>query len=98
MQGATCQCKNGVILGFFSGASCSDRIFGLLNTIASEVPSENDIKQLMAHKLVVLAGDLSKPCLGVSESVYGTLQQEVSHIIHCGAVVNSVLPYSGWFC
>ena len=79
-----------------TGVSANDRVVNLLHTIASELHSvEDSVAQLMASKLVVLAGDLSKPCLGVSENSYVRLQEEVTLIIHCGAVVNSVLPYSG---
>ena len=67
----------------------------LLHTIASELHMEDSVAQFVDSKLVVLAGDLSKPCLGVSEESYVTLQRKVSLIVHCGAIVNSVLPYDG---
>lgn len=47
------------------------------------------------EKLVIMAGDLSKPGLGLNEEDYTTLCEEVDTIIHNGAIVNSVLPYSG---
>lgn len=47
------------------------------------------------EKLVVVAGDLSLPKLGLSTDDYSTLCEKVDTIIHNGATVNSVLPYSG---
>ncbi len=46
-------------------------------------------------KLVVMVGDLSAPQLGLNTDDYATLCEEVDTIIHNGATVNSVLPYTG---
>lgn len=51
-----------------------------------------------AEKLVVMAGDLSRPGLGLATGDYTTLCEEVDTVIHNGAIVNSVLPYSGTMC
>lgn len=47
------------------------------------------------EKLVVMEGDLSKPKLSLSGEDYATLCEKVDTIIHNGAAVNHVLPYSG---
>jgi len=45
-------------------------------------------------RLEVVAGDISKPRLGLSEEIWNRLADEVDVIIHNGAQVNWMLPYS----
>jgi L-aminoadipate-semialdehyde dehydrogenase len=45
-------------------------------------------------KLDVVTGDISKPQLGVSKEVWDRLAAEVDVVIHNGAQVNWMLPYS----
>ncbi len=44
-------------------------------------------------RLVALPGDLSQPLLGLSETTFDQLAQEVDVIYHCGAWVNFARPY-----
>jgi len=46
-------------------------------------------------KMKVVAGNLAEPNLGLNSMDYNELCESVDTIIHNGAVVNSVLPYSG---
>ncbi len=48
-------------------------------------------------RLEVLAGDLMKPRFGLSEAIYGRLEEEVDVIVHNGALVNHVLDYERLF-
>ncbi len=48
-------------------------------------------------RLVVLAGDLMKPRLGLSQEVYGRLCEEVDCVVHNGALVNHALSYRQLF-
>ncbi|KAK5626701.1 hypothetical protein RRF57_002416 [Xylaria bambusicola] len=45
-------------------------------------------------RLSVVVGDITKPSLGVSQDSWDRLSQEVDIIIHNGAQVNWMLPYS----
>ncbi|MCH0540329.1 thioester reductase domain-containing protein [Streptomyces sp. MUM 203J] len=47
--------------------------------------------------LEVLAGDLGEPCLGLDEGTWHRLADTVDLIVHSGALVNHVLPYSQLF-
>ncbi|RMZ75817.1 hypothetical protein DV737_g5114, partial [Chaetothyriales sp. CBS 132003] len=45
-------------------------------------------------KLEVVAGDISKPQLGLSQEIWDRLADEVDVVVHNGAQVNWMLPYS----
>ena len=45
-------------------------------------------------RLIAVAGDLSKPLLGMDDLQFKSLALEIDSIIHCGAEVNLIKPYS----
>jgi amino acid adenylation domain-containing protein/thioester reductase-like protein len=47
-----------------------------------------------AERIVSVAGDLGEPLFGMGEGDFGALAREVEVVIHAGAVVNLVYPYS----
>jgi len=57
-----------------------------------------DVKLFEDHlkkgSVVVVAGDLSKPKLGMSPHTYGLLATHITTIFHCGSLVNHVWEYS----
>jgi thioester reductase-like protein len=54
-----------------------------------------DAGSLHRRRILALAADLSHPRLGLSEEQFGTIATGVDAILHCGAAVNWVYPYSG---
>lgn len=56
-----------------------------------------DIRQLSEGRLDVLAGDLAKPHLGLSEADWSRLAEQVDLIVHPAALVNHKLPYAQLF-
>lgn len=52
---------------------------------------------LAAEHLVVLAGDISEPSLGLDDSTWDRLADAVDLIVHPAALVNHVLPYEQLF-
>ncbi|QBI55454.1 carboxylic acid reductase [Streptomonospora litoralis] len=52
---------------------------------------------LAAQNLEVVAGDLAEEQLGLDATTWNRLADEVDLIVHAGALVNHVLPYSGLF-
>jgi thioester reductase-like protein len=48
----------------------------------------------LARGVVPVSGDLGEPLLGLSESAFEDLAGEVDAVIHAGAAVNLVYPYS----
>ncbi|WP_428263776.1 amino acid adenylation domain-containing protein [Haliangium sp.] len=45
-------------------------------------------------RIEVVPGDLSRPCLGLSDAAYQRLADSVEAVIHCAAAVNLVAPLS----
>jgi amino acid adenylation domain-containing protein len=45
-------------------------------------------------RVAVLAGDLSKPLLGLDANTFKEVASSIDSIIHCGAAVNLIKPYS----
>mmetsp|Transcript_3298 Transcript_3298/g.8829 ORF Transcript_3298/g.8829 Transcript_3298/m.8829 type:complete len:1112 (-) Transcript_3298:68-3403(-) len=54
-------------------------------------PNGNEI---LDSQLIAIAGDLSKPLLGMDALRFKTLALEIDSIIHCGAEVNLIKPYA----
>lgn len=52
---------------------------------------------MAAGRLVVLAGDLAAPRLGLATEVYESLAEEVDLIVHSGALVNHLYSYEQLF-
>lgn len=52
------------------------------------------VPEEMKGRIVPLCGDFSLPCLGLEQAAWDRLVNEVDTIVHCGALVNMVLPYS----
>nr|WP_266096581.1 thioester reductase domain-containing protein [Rubrobacter marinus] len=48
----------------------------------------------MSERLVPVTGDLSEPLLGLSEEAFEEQADEVDAVIHAGAMVNLIYPYS----
>ena len=47
-----------------------------------------------SERIVPVAGDLGEPLLGLSEGDFDALAREVDMVIHTGAMVNLIYPYS----
>merc|ERR1712176_1110265 len=50
--------------------------------------------EILDSRLIAVAGDLSKPLLGMGDLQFKSLALEIDSIIHCGAEVNLIKPYS----
>jgi len=51
-------------------------------------------KQSFKNRLIPVVGELAQPLLGLSESDFYSLANQIDVIYHCGAMVNFVYPYS----
>lgn len=54
-------------------------------------------QELAADHLVVVAGDMAEPQLGLDDRTWKRLADDVDVIVHAGALVNHVLPYNHLF-
>ena len=57
--------------------------------------SLSNVRLTFDQKVLVVLGDLSQPLLGLKEDTFHSLSKSVDIIIHNGARVNHVLPYTG---
>jgi thioester reductase-like protein len=55
--------------------------------------AHGDDHHALDSKLIAVAGDLSKPLLGMDSLQFKALALEIDSIIHCGAEVNLIKPY-----
>ena len=74
--------------------SAEDRVMQILRKLQAE-SGNTDSTVKGVEKLIVMSGDLSLPNLGLESEDYTRVCDEVDTIIHNGATVNHVLPYSG---
>eukprot|EP00529_Nitzschia_sp_RCC80_P008612 CAMPEP_0113494810 /NCGR_PEP_ID=MMETSP0014_2-20120614/29294_1 /TAXON_ID=2857 /ORGANISM="Nitzschia sp." /LENGTH=1147 /DNA_ID=CAMNT_0000388705 /DNA_START=150 /DNA_END=3593 /DNA_ORIENTATION=+ /assembly_acc=CAM_ASM_000159 len=63
-----------------------------VNDQENETP-QSAAEDLLDSHLIAVAGDLSKPLLGMQELQFKSLAVEIDSIIHCGAEVNLIKPY-----
>lgn len=63
--------------------ACEERLFSHLARLRVVVPKAN---------VVVLPGDLSHDCVGMSDVDYARMTEELDTIVHAGAIVNFTLP------
>ena len=78
-----------------TGAAHSN-LLGLLEEVAAP-DLKAGLPQALESKVIVLEGDLSKPLLGLDETVFADLASTVDVIIHNGAHVNHLLSYQSTF-
>ena len=45
---------------------------------------------------VAIAGDLALRRFGLAPSAFAELASRITHIVHCGVIVNHALPYSAY--
>ena len=64
----------------------------LISTLRDVVGGERAIAAMSSH-LRVVAGDLTKPQLGLPDAVYEQLARTTSAIVHCAADVSLAKPY-----
>lgn len=65
-----------------------------LETIRTNLRSYDLADAARSERLVMVAGDLAEPLLGMGEEDFDALAREVDFVIHAGAAVNLVYPYS----
>ena len=76
--------------GFLGGALLDE----LLDSTGAEVVALTRRPVAGRRRVHVVEGDLSLPRAGVSAERFAALAREVDAIVHCGAAVNWVYPYS----
>ncbi len=52
------------------------------------------ISEIDWNRITIILGDLALQNFGLSEDAFRLLSEKVDTILHCGAVVNHILPYS----
>lgn len=90
--------KGGKVYALIRGADITAAQARLDAVYESGDPTLSDhYRQLAERGLEVIAGDFGEPDLGLSQDVWQRLSTDVDLIVHCGALVNHVLPYGQLF-
>jgi len=76
-------------------AAAAKRLHESFGSLSS--PIFRKVQSLSTLHLEVLAGDIGEPALGLDQEAWERLGREVDLIVHAGALVNHVLPYSSLF-
>ncbi len=71
------------------------RVFDAIGTADPALTAE--FADLAGRHLEVVAGDFGAPSLGLDAGTWDGLAARVDHVVHCGAMVNHVLPYDQLF-
>ena len=67
---------------------------GNINASDEKTDEAMNEDHVLDSRLIAIAGDLSKPLLGIDDLQFKSLALEIDSIIHCGAEVNLIKPYS----
>jgi thioester reductase-like protein len=62
--------------------------------LGADATTEEFKSEDLRSRMVVVCGDLSQPMLGLSADTFRQVATEIDSILHCGAAVNLVKPYS----
>ncbi|WP_019203734.1 carboxylic acid reductase [Tsukamurella sp. 1534] len=88
----------GTVVALVRGEDASDARRRVGAAIGDADPAlAQEFSRLAADHLDVVAGDFGSPSLGLDEATWDRLARHVDHVVHCGALVNHVLPYDQLF-
>jgi fatty acid CoA ligase FadD9 len=69
----------------------------LINAFGESNNALREKFQSLSHNLEIVTGDISDELLGLDDTTWARLAEEVDSIIHTGALVNHLLPYASLF-
>lgn len=88
----------GTVIALVRGADADDARRRVTAAIGDSDPDlTQEFTSLAEHHLHVIAGDFGSPALGLDDATWSDLAGRVDHVVHCGALVNHVLPYDQLF-
>ncbi|KXP00736.1 hypothetical protein AXK61_14135 [Tsukamurella pseudospumae] len=90
--------SDGTVVALVRGTDADDarrRVFDAIGTADAALTEE--FARLAAGHLEVVPGDFGSPSLGLDDGAWERLTHTVDHVVHCGALVNHVLPYDQLF-
>ncbi|GIZ99518.1 putative fatty-acid-CoA ligase FadD [Tsukamurella sp. TY48] len=88
----------GTVIALVRGADADDARRRVVAAIGEADPALTaEFAELAQEHLQVIAGDFGSPSLGLDEATWTDLAARVDHVVHCGALVNHVLPYDQLF-
>lgn len=88
----------GAVVALVRGADADDARRRVLDAIGtSDDALTAEFAELAERHLEVVVGDFGAPSLGLDAPTWDRLAERVDHVVHCGAMVNHVLPYDQLF-
>ena len=91
------EARDGKMICLIRAADEATALQRLAASFASDSVLAKRFEALAKKHLEIRIGDVADPNLGLEPAVFDRLAQEVDHIVHCGALVNHLLPYAELF-
>lgn len=89
---------DGTVVALVRAADADDARRRLADAIGTSDPALTaEFEALAERHLEVVVGDFGAPSLGLDAATWDALSGRVDHVVHCGAMVNHVLPYDQLF-
>ncbi|MGX9293852.1 carboxylic acid reductase [Tsukamurella paurometabola] len=89
---------DGTVVALVRGADADDARRRVNDAIGTADPAlTQEFTALAERHLEVVVGDFGAPSLGLGAATWEALAERVDHVVHCGAMVNHVLPYDQLF-
>lgn len=89
---------DGTVVALVRAADADDARRRLADAIGTSDPALTaEFEALAERHLEVVVGDFGAPSLGLDAATWDALSDRVDHVVHCGAMVNHVLPYDQLF-
>ncbi len=89
---------DGTVIALVRGADAADARRRVVDAIGTSDPALTaEFAGLAERHLEVVVGDFGAPSLGLDDATWERLAERVEHVVHCGAMVNHVLPYGQLF-
>ncbi len=89
--------RDGKVICLIRGPNQEAAMARLRAGFASDAALAARFAELAGDALEILVGDVAEPRLGLDDNLFDHLARSVDHIVHCGALVNHMLPYSELF-
>ncbi len=93
----TLEVRDGRLICLVRGTDPRSALRRLTESFATDDSLARRFEKLARGRLEIVIGDVAEPRLGLDDATWNRLAHDVDRIVHCGALVNHVLPYPELF-